>query len=384
MRIVLAGIVLAAVCAAATGGRCDEPAVPDPGQLARVDAREPVTYDVELVYAVTAPAGTRELRVWIPVPQTGDGQEIRSAEFETFPDDQAPAIESEPEFGNRFASFVFKRPLGAQVIRTRIRATVQELRWNVDPEEVRLPETWPASFDVYRRHEPGAVATDERFQATLMRIVPDRGGSVTDFTRVLRWVDESLEYDHHDASLRASAEHALERRRGHCSDYHSLCAAFGRLLGQPTRVAYGLNLFPKGSPSHCKLEAFLPPYGWVSFDVSETQRLSRRIEQDESMSAAEREALRRACFARLDSGFRENSWLAQTRGTNYELAPRASRKVNVVRTLYAEADGEPLPEPDPADPDERMFAWMTAHRFTADREVPNPFVDRGTLAPWIR
>jgi ATP-dependent helicase HrpA len=33
----------------------------------------------------------------------------------------------------------------------------------------------------------------------------------------------------------------------------------GRTLGFPTRVTYGIALFPKNSPSHCKLEALLPP-----------------------------------------------------------------------------------------------------------------------------
>ena len=46
---------------------------------------------------------------------------------------------------------------------------------------------------------------------------------------------------------------ALETHRGHCSDYHGFCAAMGRAMGYPTRVTYGINTFPKNSPSHCKL-----------------------------------------------------------------------------------------------------------------------------------
>jgi hypothetical protein len=44
-----------------------------------------------------------------------------------------------------------------------------------------------------------------------------------------------------------------------------------------------------------------------------------------------------------------------------------------VRTIYAEADGVALPEPDPADASKREFSWMTAHKFKADREVKYPF-----------
>jgi hypothetical protein len=68
-----------------------------------------------------------------------------------------------------------------------------------------------------------------------------------------------------------------------------------------------------------------------------------------------------------------------TKGTDYDLAPPASSKVPLTPTIYAEADGKPLPLPDPADPTKREFAWMTAHKYTADRAVPYPFRDWKTL-----
>jgi hypothetical protein len=152
-------------------------------------------------------------------------------------------------------------------------------------------------------------------------------------------------------------------------------------MGYPTRVTYGINTFPKNSPSHCKLEAYLPPYGWVSFDVSETQRMMQAIQQNGELSAAEKEQLTAAAQQRLLTGFRDNTWYIQTRGSDYELAPKASRRVPVVRTAYVEADGQPLPEPDPANHQKREFSWMTVHRYTADHEVSYPFKDLTTLAP---
>jgi hypothetical protein len=155
----------------------------------------------------------------------------------------------------------------------------------------------------------------------------------------------------------------------------------GRAIGYPTRVTYGLNPFPKNSPSHCKLEAFLPPHGGVSFDVSETQRLVQQIRQDGKLAAADKDRLVAAATDRLSRGFRDNTWFCLTRGTDYDLAPQASRRVPVVRTAYIEADGQPLPDPDPADPEKREFAWMTSHKYTPDREVAYPFKDLKSLAP---
>src|SRR5262249_53244260 len=152
-----------------------------------------------------------------------------------------------------------------------------------------------------------------------------------------------------------------------------LCAALGRAMGYPTRVTYGINPFPKNSPSHCRMEAFLPPYGWVSFDVSETQNMIRTIQKDKKLTEKEKKELSRAAQDRLQKGFRDNTCFLQTRGTDYELEPPAAKRVAIVRTIYAEADGVALPEPDPANAQKREFSWMTVHQYHADRKVTNPF-----------
>ena len=48
-----------------------------------------------------------------------------------------------------------------------------------------------------------------------------------------------------------------------------------------------------------KLEAFLPPYGWVSFDVSETQKLIATIKKDGKLSDKEKADLVTAASQRL-------------------------------------------------------------------------------------
>lgn len=103
------------------------------------------------------------------------------------------------------------------------------------------------------------------------------------------------------------------------------------------------------------------------------------IGRDERTPADERERLIEAARTRLKSGFRDDTWLLLTRGVNFDLAPPASGPVPVVRTIYAEADGEVLPDPDPANHEQREFGWMTAHRFRPSRPVPYPFSDTTTL-----
>lgn len=350
----------------------------DPEAPYRGVKSDPVTYQVDFSAVVTPPYGTRVLKVWLPIPPSDTVQQVTSRELSSFPMKVKPKIATEPVYGNTFAYFEFPRPQGAQVVRHQFTAKTHEVRWDVDPAKVRKVERWPAAFDKYLRSER-LIPVDERFAKLAGRIVPEPGNPARDLAAVMDWISGNLRYDHVDCSLQASAVHALERKAGHCSDYHGLCTALCRSLGYPTRVAYGINPYPKNSPSHCKLEAFLPPYGWVAFDVSETQNLIKAIEKDPKLGPERKGRLAEAARTRLRRGFRDNTWFLQTRGTDYDLAPPSAKKAAVVRTIYAEADGEALPEPDPANPRQREFAWMTVHDYAADRPVTNPFKDWRSL-----
>ena len=340
---------------------------------------KPVVWDGELLFVATAPYKTKQLRVWVPVPQDDAAQSVLLSEFSTFPVEVKPQFNTEPVFGNRFACFEFSDPLGAITIRHRLKVRTHELNWHLDAAKVKSPADWPDTFKPYLRSEGQAVVVDDRFHNLLAEVLPERHGPLRDLDAVMSFADKNFTYDHQQASLKASSLHALEVRRGHCSDYHGFCAAMGRAMSLPTRVAYGINPFPKASPSHCKLEAYLPPYGWVSFDVSETQKMTEAIRSDASRTESQKDVLVNAAHDRLIGGFRDNTYILMTRGTDYELVPKASSRVPVIRTIYAEADGHPLPDPDPSNPAETRFAWMTAHQFKSDVPAPYPFKDIASL-----
>ena len=340
----------------------------------------PVVWDGEFVFVVTAPYKTKILRIWVPIPPSDTVQDVRLSQFETFPVDVQPHVGTESVFGNTFAYFEFKEPLGAIMIRHRLTIQTHELHWNLDAAKVQTPANWPETFKPYLSSEQQAVVTDARFETLLREILPQRRNPLQDMEAVMNFADKSFTYNHNKSSLKASSIHAIEQRTGHCSDYHGFCAAMGRVMSLPTRVTYGFNPFPKPSPSHCKLETFLPPYGWVSFDVSETQKLTKTIGADKALSEVDKKRLVDSAHDRLVAGFRDNTWILQTRGTDYDLIPPATQKVAVVRTLYAEADGVALPDPDPSNSDETRFAWMTMHRFTPDVPAPYPFKDGTSLS----
>ncbi len=340
-----------------------------------------VAYDVDFSAVVTAPAKTKKLRVWMPLPQTDATQEIVEGQIYSFPINVKPKIDSEPVHGNRFVYFEFDAPEGAQMIRHTYKATTHDLKWNIDPKKVQKVEKWPESFAPYLRAEDQAVVVNDKVKQVLSEILPELKDPFDNVSQIIAWTNANMKYTHDNASLAASSQHAIENRAGHCSDYHGLCAAFGRVLGYPTRVTYGINPFPKASPSHCKLEVFLPPYGWVSFDVSETQKLVEQINKDGTLPAEEKLSLVAAANNRLMSGYRDNTWIMQTRGTDYDLVPPAAKKAPVVRTVYVEADGVALKEPDPSAKDAKL-AWMTLHHYKSSTDVKYPFEDLKSLEAW--
>jgi len=365
-------VLLGLACGADPAPKLD-PAQPFTGTVSAA-----VTYQIDFRAVVTAPQGTKKLRVWVPVPQSDPAQEMTAGEWDTFPTDVEPAFHTEAVFGNRFAYFELDTPQGAQVLTHRFTATVRQMDWNVTERNVVAVKEWPKVFDPFNRSE-AAVVIDDRVRKLAAEVTAASATPASKLFSVLDWTNRTLTYDHSVTSLIASTDHALTKKRGDCSDYHGVCSSLGRALGVPTRIAKGYHLFPKNSPSHCKLEAFLPPHGWVSFDVSETQKLLAAIAADGSLAANRKMALTAAAIARLRRGFRDNTWLKHSHGTEYDLAPKASRKVPLVSVLYAEADGVPLPEPDPADKTKKEFAWMSAHKYTPNRPVTYPFRDLNSL-----
>ena len=309
--------------------RAAEPNQLDPHLPYQAAKSNPVTYDVDFSVVVTPPYKGKLLKVWLPMPQTDFGQVVTEVSLDSFPVAIEPKIGTEKTFGNKFAYFEFHDVQGAQIIRHKFKVKVWELRWNLDSAKILTVHDWPASFDRYRNGESQAVVVDERFEKLLKQIVPQPTNPLTDMSAVMDWVILDFKYDHEDASLQASAVHALEKHQGHCSDYHGFCASMGRALGNPTRVTYGINPFPKNSPSHCKLEIFMPPYGWISFDVSETQDMLTAIANDTSLDQPTRQKLMGLAKDRLVHGFRDNTWFLQTEGTDYDLEPRAAKRVAV-------------------------------------------------------
>lgn len=324
----------------------------------------PVTFDIQADIVFTPPKGTKVAHVWLVKPPNDIGQRVEQFEVDPKPTTQA----REPLYGNELLYFRFENPDGALVIRQRMRIKVMEVRWDIDPTKVRIIERYPQEFHKWLRSERYVAADDARVKQLARRIVGNASNPFEKAKRIMLFVIEHLSYSHERCSLRANALHALIERVGHCSDYHGFATALLRAAGIPARVTYGIHPLKRRSPSHCKLEIFLAPYGWVPFDLSETDKLLDRISQAQ-LPDVDKKRLRQRILRWLFRGFRNNTWYRASIGTDFPIIPQVAPNPPVIRTAYIVCDDRVLPDPDPANPQKVEFAWQLVWRATPNRPV---------------
>ncbi len=326
----------------------------------------PVTYEISVQLVFTPPVGTKVAHVWMVKPPNDEGQEVLKFESEPMPTLEAP----DPLYGNQLVYWRLDNPEGAQVIRYRLRVRAYELRWHLQPDKVNQPD--PKGMAEWLRHETYIIVNDPRIRSLAQQLVRNASTPFEKVRRVLEYVIDTMKYSHAECSLSASALHAYTARTGHCSDYHGFSTALLRSLGFPARVTYGINPFKRRSPSHCKLEVFLPPYGWVPFDLSETDKVLETWEKA-GMDPAEKASRRAALMQWLFSGFRDNTWYRTAVGTDFPLVPAVAPNPPLIRTFYIVCDDKVLPEPDPANPNKMEFAWQEVWEVKQDRETVHPW-----------
>ncbi|MCS7222993.1 MAG: transglutaminase family protein [Armatimonadetes bacterium] len=337
------------------------------------EKKNPVTYTIRALYVFTPVPGTKVAHLWLVRPPNDAGQEVLF--YQTHPRPEREVVDA--DFGNRLLYFRFPDPNGAITVECRMRVRVWDLFWNLDPQRV-VQEVGKVS-PLWTRSERYIIASDQRVQSLARQMVSDSPDFASSVFAILKGVIEEMDYSHENCSLVASALHALENREGHCSDYHGLGIALLRSLKIPSRLTYGYKVLNRQSPSHCMLEVYLPPYGWVPFDLSETDKLLTKLE-DLPLTEREKQTIRRRILNRFLSGWRPNVWFRSTIGSDIPIQPAIVPNPPVIRTAYLAYDNRVVPDPDPANRNASALTWQLVWDVQADRIVKNPW----DLSYWLK
>ncbi|HEV7218161.1 MAG TPA: transglutaminase domain-containing protein [Terriglobales bacterium] len=296
-----------------------------------VHAAPSLSRTFEFVYVVHVPAlppGSHEMRIWLPLPQTGAHQKIVAVSISS---PLAHRIYTDQAHGNGAAYFSFD----TATTRTPF-AIILKFRARRDEYRVALPSNEPASSssefspDIARYLEPDRLVPINGMIADLSR---EQIKGISDPLKRARhiydYVIRTMHYDHAGTGWgQGDAIFACTAHHGNCTDFHSLFIGMARAAGIPARFEIGFPI-PIGqhqgeiSGYHCWAEFYIQGIGWVPIDASEAWQMPDKHDY---------------FFGALDP-----NRVRFSGGRDLVLSPRQSGSaVNYFVYPYAELDGKPF------------------------------------------
>lgn len=218
----------------------------------------------------------REVRLWVPLPQSDAHQTIRDLAVEG---PWEVAIHDDVgRFGNRVA-YLAGTPseTTAQVtvrylVQREVHA-VDELGWSIDGEP---------SGDLGRYLEPSAlVDPDEELRQVAWTLASGSESTLERGRAFYLHVLGDMTYDKSGEGWgRGDALYACDVGRGNCTDFHAYFMALCLAVGIPSRFQIGLFGPYEAQPGeplevggyHCWAEFHVPGRGWVPVDISEADK----------------------------------------------------------------------------------------------------------------
>jgi transglutaminase-like putative cysteine protease len=266
-----------------------------------------------------APAGTRSLDVWVPLPQEDPGvQEVSNLRVDA---DVPHEVTSDPEFGNRMIHVRLSQPSGE----TRI-------AWSADI--VRYEDSGQGSLPTSRRYlAPNARIPLDGKALVMARKIGAASGDLDLEARAKRIYDDVLDGMAYDKSGtgwgQGDFEHAVTVCKGNCTDFHARFIGIGRASNIPVRFTMGIPLKAGKNAYnsyHCWAHWYDGKY-WRPVDISEADKV------------ADKDPARAGWYF----GNLGHDRIALTFGRDITLSPpQRGEKLNYFVFPYAEADGEPM------------------------------------------
>ncbi len=300
------------------------------------------TYAIEQTVTLSEiPAGTRQVRWWVSIPDNERHQDVLNVTVVDAPGNWR--IERDADRGNRFLYVEADAPQSSSlqvVVGFEVRR--EPVFVQVDPAKVgALTEIQRRMYaEEVRRDAPHMEVTPGILE-TANRVCGDDTNVATQSWNLLRYVADAADHYSKDPTKPncgiGDAAVCVDKGGGCCTDLHSLFIALARARGIPARLQMGYRINPKNEgkvydPGYrCWVEYFVPNFGWIPADVVEA------------------DAVDGLGPARWFTGLTERRvWLNE--GREFRLRPaQAGGSVNTMIIGHAEIDGIParvLPEGD--------------------------------------
>lgn len=217
------------------------------------------SYNVEISMQVEGHGEDIAMRTYLP--KTDSRQTINNEQNSS----GAFTAEIQSDQLNREASWSAENVRGPQSVLYAYSVRARHVRFNI-PEELAIPESYPAALAPYLIAEPGIQKDDPEIRAALRRIVPDEKPTILEaVTLIHRHLQDKMA--NRNFSGYTDALTALKLGEASCNGKSRLFVAMLRQLNIPSRLVGGL-VMQSGSKrtSHQWVEVYINGH-WVPFDT---------------------------------------------------------------------------------------------------------------------
>jgi len=230
------------------------------------------------------PPGAKQVRVWVPVPQTDPRQTVHVLAV------KAPVttrMTQEPEYGNRMMYAEIQNPAPGKAEFTLDYKITRREYSRGDYAQLRQADQKPTvvAASMTRLISPDTlIPTDGKIKALALEVTGSQVGTVAKAKAGYDYLFTNMRYDKTGSGWgRGDAVWACDAKHGNCTDFHSPFIGMLRVDGIPARFDIGFPLpenKDKGDISgyHCWAEFYTPKIGWIPVDISEAWKAKEKVD----------------------------------------------------------------------------------------------------------
>jgi transglutaminase-like putative cysteine protease len=265
------------------------------------------------------PAGTKNLRVWIPLPMSRGNQSVSNVVIEgTY----KWSRHHDATFGNDYAfTTIAEPPAGDLQVTVRFTATRRAATLDAPAE------TSATKAELARALKSDKLVTlSPRVRKLADEVTAGKTAPIEQARAIYDHLLATMKYDKTIPGWgKGDTERACDIRAGNCTDFHSLFISLARAKGIPARFVIGFPLTAADGQVkgyHCWAEFYVKGKGWIPVDASDASKSS-----DPNVRAY--------LFGHLDP-----NRVQFTVGRDLVLAPKTSEPLNYFIYPRAEASGK--------------------------------------------
>ena len=228
------------------------------------------------------PAQAKQVRVWVPVPQTDQHQTVRVLAV------KAPAktqMTRDPEYGNSVMYAEIQNPSPSKVEFTLEYEVTRREYSRGDYAQLQRKDLKPSlvSASMNRLVAPDSlIPTDGKIKALAVDVTGSQTGTIAKAKAAYDYLFTNMRYDKTGSGWgRGDALWACDAKRGNCTDFHSPFIGMLRADRIPARFDIGFPL-PENKDKgdipgyHCWAEFYATKTGWIPVDISEAWKAKEK------------------------------------------------------------------------------------------------------------